>query len=104
MAAGEPQDSGGDGEAHDADDLAVFGAHFHSPVAGGGLRDMAFVGPGAETGFAAAVDCQGNPVHLLAVAEPVVEDFLPQAQWCLDGGVGVEPCRHFRFIEYLAGD
>ena len=65
---------------------------------------MAFVGPGAETGFATAVDCQGNPVHLLAVAEPVVEDFLPQPKRCLDGGVGVEPCRYFGFIEYLAGN
>ena len=65
---------------------------------------MAFVGPGAKAGFAAAVELEGNPVYLLAVLEPVMINLLPQPQWRLDGGVGIEAGGHFIAGEAVPGD
>ncbi len=64
---------------------------------------MAFVGPGAKAGFAAAVELEGNPVDLLAVLEPVMINLLPQPQRRLDGGVGIEAGGHFIAGEAVPG-
>lgn len=65
---------------------------------------MAFVGPGAEAGVAAAVELEGNPVDLLAVLKPVMVNLLPQPQRRLDGGVGIKAGGHFITGEALPGD
>ena len=65
---------------------------------------MAFVGPGAEAGVAAAVEFEGNPVDLFAVLEPVMVNVLSQAQRRLDGGVGIEAGGDFVAGEALPGN
>lgn len=65
---------------------------------------MAFVGPGAKAGVAAAVELEGNPVYLLTVLEPVMVNLLPQPQRRLDGGVGIEAGGHFIAGEAVPGD
>ena len=65
---------------------------------------MAFVRPGAKTGFTAAVEFERNPVDLFAVLEPVMINLLSQAQRRLDGGVGIEAGGDFVAGEALPGD
>ena len=81
--------SGRNIKPHDANDLIVFRTNLNPPTPLRRDRDVAFVRPGAETGFTTAVHLEGNTVDLLAIMKPVVIDILAEPQRCLDGRISV---------------